>query len=303
MEMRTMYAIMGATGQVGGAAAAALLRQGHRVRAVVRDAGRVLSRLPGVSEVAVADAAHVESLAAAFAGTRGVFVLNPPRVTAHDVLAEARAASAAIAEAARRARVPHVVALSSQGAHLAAGTGIVRSLHDFEAALRATSVPVTFIRAGNFMENWAAGLTPARADGVLPSLVQPLDARSETVSIRDVGTAVAEALAAPIGRERVVNLWGPDSYAPADAAAILSDLLGRPVQAVAPPRAAWEAALIEAGLGADYARLLTALHDAINAERIPFEPGVGDLRRGRTTLREALAALVNADAGHAPVPA
>jgi uncharacterized protein YbjT (DUF2867 family) len=299
-----MYAIMGATGQVGGAAAAALLRQGQRVRAVVRDAGRALSLLPGLAEVATADVGHIDSLAAAFAGTRGVFVLNPPRVTPHDVLADARAVSAAIAEAVWRARVPHVVALSSQGAHLAEGTGIVRTLHDFEAALRATGVPVTFIRAGNFMENWADGLEPARAEGVLPSLLQPLDARTETVSIRDVGAVVAEALADPVEGERVVNLWGPEAYAPEDAAAILSDLLRRPVQAVAPPRATWETALTGAGLGADYARLLAALHDAINEQRIPFEPGVGELRRGRTTLREALQAVTGGTADRSsPMPA
>lgn len=297
-----MYAIMGATGQVGGAAAAALLRRGHRVRAVVRDAGRALRLLPGVTEVATADTGHADSLAAAFSGAEAVFVLNPPQPHALDYLAAARAASEAIAEAVRRAGVARVVALSSQGAHLAEGTGVVRSLYDFEAALRGTGTELTVLRPTSFMENWVALLAPARAEGVLPSMQQPVDAAVDMVSVRDVGATAATLLAAPEAGG-IVNLVGPRAYSPREVAETLGQLLGRTVQAVPLPRETWHAALTGAGLGDDYARLLAELDDAINEQRIPFEPGVGELRRGRTTLREALAALVGTDSGHAPAPA
>ena len=91
-----------------------------------------------------------------------------------------------------------------------------------------------------------------------------------------------------------MNLVGPRGYSPNDAAAALGAALGRPVAAVAPPRAGWEPALTGAGLGAGYAAELAAMYDAINAGVVRSEPGVGEDRRGAVTLEAALAAVVAA---------
>jgi uncharacterized protein YbjT (DUF2867 family) len=290
-----MYAIMGATGQTGGATIAALLKEGRRVRAVLRDPAKGRHLAAQGAELAVAATDDVAALAASFAGAQAVFVLNPPQPHAADYLGAARIASEAIAAAVRRSGVARLVALSSQGAHLADGTGVVRSLYDFEAALRETGAQVTLIRATSFMENWAEVVAPVRAAGVLPSMLLPLDAAIEMVSVRDIGRTAAALLRDPARHAPVVNLVGPRAYAPVDAAAAFAELLGRPVQAVAVPREAWHATLTGAGLGEDYAAGIVALNDAINAGAIPYEPGVGETVRGAVTLREALAALLAAE--------
>lgn len=294
-----MYAIMGATGHTGGAAAAELARRGAAVRAITRDPARAGALRAAGAEVVAADAADADALAAAFAGADGVYVLVPPDVRAADAIAAARRTSAAIAQAARRAGVPHVVALSSGGSHLPDGTGLVRTLHDLEAALRAalggTGAALTVVRASDFMENWEAALPVAREQGVLPSTRAPLDGPMECVSVVDVGRAAAECLlagppaAAPGAprRERVLNLLGPAEYTPRDAAAAFAAALGRPVEPVVVPRDAFVPAFVEAGIGDDYARGLAELYDALNAGRLVFEPGVGETRRGTVTLREA----------------
>lgn len=294
-----MYAVMGATGQTGSATLAALMERGERVRAILRDPANGSGMAARGVEIAIAGTDDVAALASAFAGAAAVFVLNPPQPHAPAYLAAARAASEAIAAAITRAGVPRVVALSSQGAHLAAGTGVVRSLHDFEAALRRTDARLALIRATYFMENWAEVLAPARAAGVLPSMLLPLEAAIEMVSVQDIGRLAAALLVDPGAETRIINLLGPRPYAPHDAAAALADLLGRPVEAVPVPRAAWHAALAEAGLGADYAAEIEWLNDAINAGAIPFEPDVGETRRGTVTLHAALARLV-ADAPATP---
>ncbi|WP_439576240.1 NmrA family NAD(P)-binding protein [Elioraea sp.] len=291
-----MYAIMGATGQTGGAAIAALLSEGRDARAILRDPAKGQHLAARGAALAVAATDDVAALAASFTGAEAVFVLNPPQPHAADYLGAARAASESIATAVRRSGVARVVALSSQGAHLAEGTGAVRTLYDFEHALRQTGAQVTFLRATYFMENWAEVLAPVREAGVLPSMLLPLDAAIDMVSVRDIGRVAASLLVDPGRHAPIVNLIGPRAYAPTDAAAAFAELLGRPVEAVPVPRDAWHAALTDAGLGEDYAAAIVALNDAINAGTMPYEPGVGETLRGTVTLREALAALLAAEA-------
>jgi NAD(P)H dehydrogenase (quinone) len=286
-----MFAIMGATGQTGGAALAAALAAGHAVRAIVREPSRAAAIADRGAILAKAVLDDVEALTTAFAGTDAVYVLNPVPHAAEDVFATAAKNGAAIAEAIRRAGVPHVVALSSSGAHRAEGTGIVRALYDFERALHGTAPSLTFIRATEFMENWGSVLSVAAEHGILPSMRQPLDAAGETVSALDVGRQVAAELARPHAGERIINLKGPAEYSPEEAAQALGELLGKPVAAIPPPREEWEHSLVAAGLSVSHARELAGLYDAMNAGRAGFED-VGETRRGSVTLKEALAGLL-----------
>jgi uncharacterized protein YbjT (DUF2867 family) len=127
---------------------------------------------------------------------------------------------------------------------------------------------------------------------VLPSLHQPLDAPVRTISTADIGQQVAENLLQAGAGEKIVYLEGPARYSPADVAATFARLLNRPVTPVAPPREAWVAALTAGGLGHDYARLLAEMYEGFNCGRIGVEAGVGESRRGQTTLEQALGRLV-----------
>lgn len=284
-----MFVVMGATGQAGGAVLETLKRRGAKVRAVARDPARAGGL--GV-EVVRGEASDAASLAAAFKGAEAVFAMLVPPPQAADVLAESRAIARAIAAAVRAAKVPHLVALSSVGAQLASGNGIVAALHGFEAALAGAAPSMVFLRPGYFMENWAAVLPAARDAGVLPSAQKPLDARGEIVSARDVGRTAAELLFEKRPGVRIVYLAGPAEYSPVDAAAILSKLLGKPVSAVPMSREEAIAGLVAAGLGADYAAKLADLDDAANEGRIGFPTGGGEVRRGTVTLEQALQRLV-----------
>ena len=283
-----MFVVMGATGQVGGAVIEALKQRRQPVRAVARDPVRA-ARL-GVDTVR-GDASDAATLAAALKEAQAAFVMLVPPPQAADVLAESRAMAATIAAAVRAARVPHLVALSSVGAQLASGTGIVQALHGFETALAGAAPSLVFLRPGYFMENWAALLPAAREGGVLPSAHDPLDAKGDIVSALDVGRTAAALLSEPQPGTRIVDLAGPAEYSAVDAAAILSKLLGKPVSAVPMSREEQIAGLLAAGLGADYAARLADLDEAANAGRMAFPPG-GDLRRGTVTLEEALKRLV-----------
>lgn len=287
-----MFVIMGATGQVGGAALDALKQRGVKVRAVSRDPARAGDL--GVETVR-GDASDTVSLVSAFKGAEAVFVLLVPPALAEDVLAESRTAAQSIAAAVREAKVPHVVALSSVGAHLSEGNGIVRALHDFEVALAGAAPSIAFVRPGDFLENWAAMLPAVQEAGVLPSGKLPLENRSDAVSALDVGRVAAELLFDSKPGTRIVNVLGPVQYSPLDAAEILSRRLGKAVTAVPSSRAETVAGLTAAGLGADYAEKLADLDEAFNAGRLGFPADSGELRRGTITLDAALERLLGGD--------
>jgi len=225
-----MYAIIGATGNTGKAAAEALLAAGERVRVVVRRAEAGEAWAARGAEVALADLEDTDALTAAFAGARGIYLLSPPSTTTDDLVAlAARRVSAALA-AAKAAGVEHVALLSSVGAHLDRGTGPILSLHRAEALVRESGLAATFLRAAYFQENWASVVGVAVEHGVLPSFT-PADVAFPMVATADIGAAAAAALRdpAPAGQIRTWAIAGPRDFSPSEVAAGLADLLGKPV--------------------------------------------------------------------------
>ena len=73
-----MYAVTGITGKVGGTVAQLLLAMGKKVRAVVRDEAKGSPWADKGCEVSIANIGDADALAAAFAGTDGVFLMTPP---------------------------------------------------------------------------------------------------------------------------------------------------------------------------------------------------------------------------------
>uniref|UniRef100_UPI001F19403C NmrA family protein n=1 Tax=Falsiroseomonas oryziterrae TaxID=2911368 RepID=UPI001F19403C len=191
-------------------------------------------------------------------------------------------------EAARAAGLGRLVLLSSEGAHLAAGTGPILGLHRAEAVLADAAPHVTRLRPSYFQENWRSVFGIAAAQGILPTMLAALDARRPMVATADIGRVAAELLADP-SAPALVELAGPAEYSARDAAAAMAKALGRDVVPVQPPRAAWEGILREAGLGDAYARLIAEMYDGINSGHIRFS-GAGEQRRGRVTLEETVAA-------------
>jgi NAD(P)H dehydrogenase (quinone) len=66
-----MFAITGVTGRVGGAVARSLLAQGHKVRAVLRDAGKGRSWSAQGCDIAIASVEDATELTKAFHGVEG----------------------------------------------------------------------------------------------------------------------------------------------------------------------------------------------------------------------------------------
>jgi len=156
-----MYAVMGVTGRVGGAAAVSLLQSGAKVRAVLRDAAKARAWSEKGCEIARARTEDPAALTAAFQGVEGAFVSMPGIFDPEPGFPEARAVIESIRQSLERAQPPKVICLSTIGAD-ATQPNLLNQLGLFEQALRSLPMPITFLRPTWFMDNAVFDLAAAR---------------------------------------------------------------------------------------------------------------------------------------------
>jgi uncharacterized protein YbjT (DUF2867 family) len=281
-----MFAITGITGKVGGQIADELLKETLPVRAVLRDASKAGAWVERGCEVAPAAMDDAVALTAAFTGAAAAFVLLPPIFDPTPGFTEARRTIAAISTALRAARVPRVVVLSTVGAD-ASQANLLTQLRLLEQALADLPAAVTFLRAAWFVENVAWDVEGARANGTLPSFLQPLDRRIAMVATADVAHAAALALKAPLAGHRIVEIEGPARVSPDDLAAALGKALGREVRAQAIARAGWEQLFRAQGMANPAPRM--RMLDGFNEGWIDFGTGAC---QGATPVQAVIDGLV-----------
>lgn len=283
------YTVLGATGQVGAATANALVGRAD-VRVAVRDQSKGESwKARGVEVAIVEDVADVEALVRAFEGVDGAFVLVPPAYVSDDMQARAQVVSAAIVEAARRARLPKIVALSSVGSQISRGTGNILTTYIMEQSLGSLpDVAVGFMRAAGFMENWKALLPLAQQKGILPSFYTPLERAMPMVSTTDIGQACADALLQDWQGTQIWELHGPRDVSSLDVAASFGKALGREVQAVSVPESEWPSTLANMGNSPAGVASWMEMMRAFNDGTLVFEEHGTTRLQGKTTIDDAV---------------
>jgi uncharacterized protein YbjT (DUF2867 family) len=191
------FAVLGATGQQGGAVVDALLDRGAPVRAIVRDpasdGGKALDSR-GVDVVA-GDQEDAEGMAAALTGVSGLFLMTTYDGTSGGTEGEIRRGRT-VARAAARAGVPRVVYSSVGGADRDSGVPHFESKRVVEKAL-AEVVPVSFVRPAFFLENLARALGPSDDPEFVFRLPMRADVPLQMVAVRDIGIVSAAVLLDP----------------------------------------------------------------------------------------------------------
>jgi len=284
-----MYAVAGVTGHTGGVVAETLQAEGQPLRVIVRDEKKVASWKDRGAEVAVAAVDDEAALTRALSGTKGAYVLLPPDAVTTDFFGSRARMIDAIARAAVNARLPHLVLLSSIGAHLPKGHGPIGALYQAERRFETLGIGTTFVRASYFLENYGAGLPAAKNDGVLPSFL-PANLTHAVVTTPDIGRTAAQALLdGPRGR-RVVELSGPADVTPADVAAALTELLARAVNVAEAPLDAVVPTFMSFGMSQQMAELYREMYASFIGG-ITWE-GKGERVRGSTGVKEGLRAML-----------
>jgi uncharacterized protein YbjT (DUF2867 family) len=284
-----MQVVVGANGRAGGETARALIERGEAVRVVLRrpeQAGRWTAL---GAEVAIAEIEDIDAMADALNGASAAFLLNPPPVSG-DPYGRTEELGAALAEAARRARLPKAVILSSIGAQHASGVGVIATLNQIEALLDGVVPATTFLRSAYFVETWGEVAAAAMSDGVLPSFIEPTQ-KIPMVSTIDVGRTAAALLCEEWKGRRIVELSGPEDWSPGDVAAAFAQVLGHPVDPLPIPPERRAAVLAEEGVPAEVANALLGMFDGIASGRFTRQ-GSNEQRRGLVSLEMAIERMV-----------
>ncbi|MGW4628736.1 NmrA/HSCARG family protein [Streptomyces rubiginosohelvolus] len=223
--------VLGATGQQGGAVAAALRADGWSVRAVVRNpSGRRARALAAAGvDIVPGDLREPESLGAALSGAHGVFSVQPnsgqagAAVTDED---EVRFGTT-VADLTERLGVAHLVQSSAVTAGAATGVGHLDTKNRVEAHVRKLGTAVTILRPATFMELLVAPET-GLGQGRLSFLMRP-DQAMQFIAVRDIGRIAATVFGAP-GRYagRTLEIAG-DGLTGLALAEHLTRAAGRPI--------------------------------------------------------------------------
>ncbi|MFE1050240.1 NmrA/HSCARG family protein [Streptomyces olivaceus] len=223
--------VLGATGQQGGAVAAALRADGWRVRAVVRDpSGRRARSLAAAGvETVRGDLGDPDALRTAFCGAHGVFSVQPnsgqPGAGVSDE-DEVRFGTA-VGDAAGRSGVAHLVYSSAVTAGAVTGVAHLDTKHRLEAHVRGLDIAGTVIRPATFMEI----LLPPGTDlgeGQLSFLTRP-ERAMQFIAVRDIGRIAAAVFGSPDRYAgRTMEIAG-DALTGAALAEHLTRAAGRPI--------------------------------------------------------------------------
>jgi NAD(P)H dehydrogenase (quinone) len=280
-----MFTVMGITGNVGGAVAENLLAAGKKVRGVVRNPEKAKAWADRGGELVQSAYDDAAGLAKAFTGAEGVFALIPPDFAPAPGLPDQKRTIAAITEALQQAKPGKAVFLSSIGSEQTSGLGLITSTHLLEEATRTLPIPVAYLRAGSFMENWLGVLDHIRATGEMPFFYGPLERKFPLVATQDIGLAGANALQQSWTGVRVLEVDGPKGGTDLhETATAFGKALGRDVKAVQLPEPAWQTVLEGIGMPADRTGLYMEMVKSFNSGWIHFgNPGTEKFH-GPTTI-------------------
>jgi uncharacterized protein YbjT (DUF2867 family) len=286
-----MYAIAGATGHTGKVVAETLLAKGQPIRVVVRDENKGAPWKQRGAEIAVANLDDEAAVARALNGAKGAYVLLPPDPITTDFFGSRAKVIDAIGRAAASAGLPHLVLLSSIGAHVPKGHGPIGALYQGERSFEKLGIGTTFVRAAYFLENYGGVLPAAKKDGVLPSFL-PANFTHSVVTTTDIGRTAARALLdGPRGR-RVIELSGPADVTPADIAVMLGQILGRSVNVVEAPLDAIVPTFMSFGMSRHMSEIYREMYAGFLAGGITWE-GKGERARGSIGVKEGLHARIS----------
>lgn len=289
-----MFVIAGASGNTGSVVAKTLLNHKQKVRVLVRSESKGAAFKAQGAEVAVGDVDNLDSLSAALGGASGLYVLLPGDYGSSDPMGRARRIADVITTAVERSGVPHVTLLSSVGAELPEGNGIVQSLYILEQRLAKLGIGLTAIRAAYFMENWVSSVGPAVQGGTLYSFLGPADKKIPMVATKDIGTLGAYSLLLPTRSTRIIELAGPEDYSPSDVAAVIAARVGKPIGVAVAPIEGMAPMMMQFGMSEQMAGEMAGLTAAVNADHIQFGKTGGQLVRGTTSLEEVIGGVLGA---------
>lgn len=223
--------VTGSLGNVGKPLTETLVQKGHAVTVISSSPERQKDIEALGAGAAIGSLQDADFLTSTFTGADAVFALIPPNFQVPDVIAYYQNTGKNYAQAVQASGVKRVVHLSSWGAHLDHGTGVIVGSHEVENALNElTDVAVTHLRAGSFYTNLYGFIGAIKGQGMISSNYGG-DDKVAWVHPKDIAVAAAEELEKPSSdstRYSHVRYVASDERSASETAQVLGAAIGKP---------------------------------------------------------------------------
>jgi uncharacterized protein YbjT (DUF2867 family) len=223
------YVITGGAGNISKPLAEHLLRAGHDVTVIGRNAAHLKPLTDNGAKEAVGSIEDMDFLKSVFTGTDAVYTMIPPKMDAPDWKDFIEQTGKNYAEAIRAAGVKYVVNLSSIGAHMPQGAGPVSGLYHAEQALNTLSdVNILHLRPGYFYTNFFGNISMVKQAGIIGSNFGSNGHKLVMTHPADIAAVAAEALQKLDFTGHAVRYIASDERTTADIAKALGTAIGKP---------------------------------------------------------------------------
>jgi len=222
--------ITGSLGNISKPLAKALLKEGHQITVIASSSERKSEIENLGAQAAIGSVNDVNFLTRTFTGADAVYCMIPranyfdPNL---DLDAFTRTIGNNYAEAIAKSGVKRVVFLSSIGAHLKQGSGIIQRYNEIEAVLNKLSdVSITFMRPTSFYYNLLAYIPMIKTQGIIAANYGA-DQLIPWVSPNDIAEAIAEELTTPLDGKKI-RYVASEELSGDQTAKILREAIGNP---------------------------------------------------------------------------
>ena len=267
-----MIVITAPTGNIGRQVLSTILAQGERVRVIVRDAARLSAEVRQRVEIFEGSHQDAKVVDAALDGADAVFWLVPADRQAASVVAAYVDFSRPAVEAFRRYGVGRVVGISALGRGFPGNAGYVTASLAMDDLIASSGVAYRSLVMPTFMDNLLWQVSAIKNQGVISS-PRPGHLKAPTCANRDIAAVAARLL---LDRSWTGNasvpILGPEDLSFQEMAAIMSEVLGRPMRYEETPFDAFRAQLVQFGYSEPMAQGMLDMASAKNRGLDNLEP-------------------------------
>jgi len=219
--------ITGSLGNISKPLATALMQKGHAVTIISSDPKKRAAIETLGATAAIGSLHNADFLVAAFTGADVVYTMVPPNFAVADPIAYYQLIGNNYANAIKQSGIKQVVHLSSWGAHLDKGTGMIVGSHQVEKILdELTDVVITYLRPCSFYNNLYHYIPMIKAAGFMGTNYGG-DDKVVLVSTRDIADAAVEELEVQ-NTGKKIRYIASDEHTCNEIASILGAAIGKP---------------------------------------------------------------------------
>jgi uncharacterized protein YbjT (DUF2867 family) len=223
--------VTGSLGHISKPLTTELVQKGHQVTVISSNPERQKGIEALGATAAIGTVNDVDFLTATLKGADAVYTMIPPgdfNDPNLDVTAKVKHLSTNYVQAIQQSGIKRVVQLSSIGAHMEKGNGMLAMYYLLEHALSAlpSDVSITFMRPVGFYYNLLGFIHTIKTRGVIATNYGG-DSKKPWVSPIDIAAAIAEELTTPF-TGRKIRYVASDEISCNDLASLLGEAIGKP---------------------------------------------------------------------------